>query len=244
MRLLLVLPQKCSLSSMTTMVGFVGVQEDDKAADFQARFLEPSLDEEDNESLEVDVELSSESDEFEECFLDLRAAFPFAFFSFFCFSFLFLCLAAVFRALRPGSSQSSTVHQISEASSSPMDACISRVRCPGRHSSSSSSRKAFRYLSKAFASFRVQPVAPVLFRIVFAFFGDRSLYLGFSGTGSVAFVFLTSVRRQESRGRLRLGRADGRWASAKAAADCSAVRSNDCTSSTHVSIIPKSRASR
>ena len=63
MRLLLVLPRKCSFPSMITMVGFVGVQEDDKAVDFETHFLDLSLDEEDDNPLEVVVELSSESDE-------------------------------------------------------------------------------------------------------------------------------------------------------------------------------------
>ena len=70
-KLLLVFPQKCSLPSMMTIVGFAGDQEDDALALRDVPLRGVSLDnEEDDESLELVLQSSSEPDESEKCFLN------------------------------------------------------------------------------------------------------------------------------------------------------------------------------
>ena len=82
MRLLLVLPRECSFPLIITIMGLVGLQDDDEAADFVVRFFELSPDDDDDDDddpLEDVLVSMSESDESETCFRDPGAAFPFAF---------------------------------------------------------------------------------------------------------------------------------------------------------------------
>ena len=88
---------------MMTIVGFAGDQEDDARAlrNVPLRGVSPD-DDEDDESLELVLESSSEPDESERCLRDLRLLpLPFLWCSLFGFSFFFLCLSADFSAFFP-----------------------------------------------------------------------------------------------------------------------------------------------
>ena len=118
---------------MMTIVGFGGDQEDDALAlrDVPLRGVSPD-DDEDDESLELVLDSSSEPDESDRRRRDPRLLpLLFLWCSLFGFSFFFLCLSADFSAFFPGSSQSTMMDHTSAASSSPICTCISSAGCPG-----------------------------------------------------------------------------------------------------------------